>query len=162
VDRLRNEVIAFKVDNEQISNAFKMTYEILYNHSSDYIINNEKPNTIINYLCTDGHHAYDKVYNTYKQYIKKHIVSKSETCLVESYNSSMRDSLARLHRKSKAYSKNINMLTTSINLWANKKEIFANIDKYCGYSNYCNNIIAIKQLKKRVDEKSEEIFEWCV
>ncbi|MDR0572175.1 MAG: hypothetical protein LBG48_04960, partial [Rickettsiales bacterium] len=69
VDRNRNEVIAFEVGNEQITNAYKMTYEILYGHSSDHVINNEQLNTIINYFCTDGHHAYDKVYNTYKNNI---------------------------------------------------------------------------------------------
>jgi hypothetical protein len=147
VDRIRNEVITFKVANEEISNAYKMTYEILSNHSSDYIINNEQFNIIIDNLCTDGHHAYDKVYNTYKQYINKHIVSKSETCLVESYNSSMRDRLARLHRKSKAYSKNMNMLYISISLWANKDMIFANIDKYCGYNTYTNNLVPVKHLR---------------
>ena len=147
MDRIRNEVIAFEVGNEQISNAYKMTYEILSGHSSDYIINNEQLNTTINYLCTDGHHAYDKVYNTYKDNIKHHIISKSETCLVESYNSSMRDSLARLHRKSKAYSKSLPMLTISINLWVYKKEIFKNIDKYCGYNQYTNNLVPVKHLR---------------
>jgi IS1 family transposase len=129
-----NEAAAFKVGNEEISNAYRMTQEILYNHSSDYTEYNEKPKATINYLCADGRHAYDKVYNTYKEYIGKHIVSKSETCLIESYNSSMGDRLARLHRKTKAYSKSIIMLHISINLWSNSKEIFANIDKYCGYN----------------------------
>jgi hypothetical protein len=147
VDRIRNEVIAFKIGSEEISNAYKMTYEILYGHSSDYIINNEEPTIIIENLCTDGHHAYDKVYNTYKEYINKHIVSKSETCLVESYSSSMRDRLARLHRKTKAYSKSIYMLYISINLWANRDIIFANINKYCGYSEYTNNLVPVKHLR---------------
>jgi hypothetical protein len=147
VDRIRGKVIAFKVGNEQITNAYKIMFEVLYGHTMDSIANDEKPNTTINYLCTDGHHAYDKVFNTYKQYIKKHVVSKSETCLVESYNSSMRDRLARLRRKSKAYSKNINMLHIAINLWANREEIFAHIDKYCGYNTYTNNLVSVKHLK---------------
>jgi IS1 family transposase len=147
VDRGRDELIAFKVGNENISNAYKIMHEILSDHSSDYVKYNEQLNTIIDYFCTDGHHAYDKVYNTYKQCINKHIVSKSETCLVESYNSSMRDRLARLKRKSKAYSKNINMLYISVNLWANRKEIFSNIDKYCGYNEYTNNLVPVKHLR---------------
>jgi hypothetical protein len=134
-----------------------MTYEILYGHSIDSVINNEEPKATINYLCTDGHHAYDKVYNTYREHIGKHIVSKSETCLVESHNSSMRDRLARLHRKSKAYSKSIHMLTISINLWVYREEIFSNIDKYCGYSQYTNNLVPVKHLRipdnYGVDEK---------
>jgi DNA polymerase II small subunit/DNA polymerase delta subunit B len=156
VDRQSNKVIAFKVGNENISNAYKMTYEILSNHSSDYTINNEQFNTTINYLCTDGHHAYDKVFNTYKDNIDKHIVSKSETCLVESYNSSMRDRLARLHRKSKAYSKSIYMLTISVNLWANKDIIFANIDKYCGYNEYTNNLVPVKHLRILENDGADE------
>jgi hypothetical protein len=35
VDRNRNEVIAFKVGNEQMSNAYKMTYEILEEYGMD-------------------------------------------------------------------------------------------------------------------------------
>jgi IS1 family transposase len=147
VDRQSNKVIAFKVGNEEISNAYKMTYEILSGHGSDRLINNEQFNVTIENLCSDGHHAYDKVFDMYKNNINKHIISKSETCLVESYNSSMRDRLARLHRKSKAYSKNINMLTISINLWANSKEIFKNIDKYYGYSEYINNLAPVKHLE---------------
>ncbi|MBE6446997.1 MAG: IS1 family transposase [Alphaproteobacteria bacterium] len=34
-----------------------------------------------------------------------HIVTKSETCLIESYNLVLRTGLARLHRKTKCYSK---------------------------------------------------------
>jgi hypothetical protein len=147
VARIGNKVAAFKVGNEQINNAYKMMYEILYGHSMDSVDNNEEPKATINYLCTDGHHAYDKVYNSYKEYIGKHVVSKSETCLVESYNSSMRDRLARLHRKSKAYSKSITMLTMSINLWVHREEIFANIDKYCGYNEYTNNLVPVKHLR---------------
>jgi hypothetical protein len=75
VDRNKGVPIAFKVGNESISNAYKMIYEILSGHSSNYMKYNELFNTSMEYLCTDGHHAYHKVYNTYKQYIKKHIIS---------------------------------------------------------------------------------------
>lgn len=122
-------------------------YEILSGHSSDYMEHNETFNTTIDNLCTDGHHAYDKVFKQYEPYIKNHIVSKSETCLVESLNSSMRDRLARLKRKSKAYSKSIYMLTISINLWAHQDEIFKNIDRYCGYNQYSNSLIWTKHSK---------------
>ena len=55
----------------------------------------------IDYLCTDGHHAYNVISDhiLFKSFIKKHIVSKSETCLVELLNSYLRDNLARLKRK---------------------------------------------------------------
>jgi hypothetical protein len=49
------------------------------------------------------------------------------------------------------------MLYISINLWANKKEIFVNIDKYCGYNKYINNLVCVKhprtQENDRVDER---------
>ena len=80
-------------------------YKILTNNESNNF-NIDNPDTLntlntIDYLCTDGHHAYDKVANhpLFKHNIKHHIVSKSETCFVESLNSSMRDKLARLKRK---------------------------------------------------------------
>jgi hypothetical protein len=72
----------------------------------------------------------------------------------------MRDRLARLKRKSKAYSKSIDMLYISINLWSEKDMIFADIDKYCGYSKYTNNIIPVKHLRilenNGVDEKNNK------
>jgi insertion element IS1 protein InsB len=65
----------------------------------------------IEYLCSDG-------YEVYKQYMisKKHINSKAETCLVESKNSSLRDNLARLNRRTKRYSKSMEMLELSVYL----------------------------------------------
>ncbi|NDB84034.1 MAG: IS1 family transposase [Alphaproteobacteria bacterium] len=63
----------------------------------------------IQYLCTDD---YD-VYGMY-QISQVHLKSKSETCLVEAKNSSYRDNLARLNRRTKKYSKCIIMLELSI------------------------------------------------
>jgi IS1 family transposase len=63
----------------------------------------------INYICTDDYDVYSK----YK-ISKQHIISKSETCLVEAKNSSYRDNLARLNRRTKKYSKCITMLELSI------------------------------------------------
>jgi hypothetical protein len=86
------------------------------------------------------------------------LLSKSETCLIESYNSSLRDRLARLHRKSKAYGKSITILTISINLWANSEEILSNLDKYCGYNEHINNLVPVKHLRilenNGVDERA--------
>jgi hypothetical protein len=45
------------------------------------------------------------------------------------------------------------MLTISINLLVNKKEIFTNINKYCGYNTYTNNLVPIKHL--RIIENNE-------
>lgn len=49
----------------------------------------------------------------------------------------MRDRLARLKRKSKAYSKSKEILEVSIRLWINMKKIFENIIKYSRSKNEC-------------------------
>lgn len=53
-------------------------------------------------------------------HFQRHIVTKSETCLVEAKNSSLRDMLARLNRRTKRYSKSIRMLRYSVWLWMKK------------------------------------------
>ena len=63
----------------------------------------------IDYMCTDDYSVYGK----YK-ISGKHIISKAETCLVEAKNSSYRDNLARLNRRTKKYSKCIVMLELSL------------------------------------------------
>lgn len=63
------------------------------------------------YLCSDD-------YSVYKQQIiaTHHLADKAETCLVEAKNSSLRDNLARLNRKTKKYSKSLEMLELSLYL----------------------------------------------
>ncbi|MDR0580983.1 MAG: IS1 family transposase, partial [Holosporaceae bacterium] len=51
--------------------------------------------------------------------------TKSETCLVESYNSVLRYYLARLHRKTKCYSKSAEMLRLSVTLLLNKHTLLS-------------------------------------
>jgi insertion element IS1 protein InsB len=55
-------------------------------------------------------------YSVYGQYkiSEKHIMTKAETSLVESKNSLLRHYLARFARKTKRYSKSIDMITNSI------------------------------------------------
>ena len=103
-------------------------YKILANNESNNKTNNfniDNPDTLntIDYLCTDGHHAYDKVANhpLFKNNIKHHIISKSETCLVESWNSVLRNNLAKLNRKTKRFPKSIKTLEDSVYLLANRK-----------------------------------------
>ena len=69
----------------------------------------------LNIVCTDGNYSYGKELG--KNVDIKHVVSKSETCLVESYNSVLRYYLARLHRKTKCYSKSLEMLKLSVALF---------------------------------------------
>ena len=63
----------------------------------------------IEYLCTDGYEAY-----SYYKISKKHTSTKAETSLVEAKNSSYRDNLARLNRRTKRYSKSIVNLELSV------------------------------------------------
>ncbi|MDR0580544.1 MAG: hypothetical protein LBG04_00280 [Holosporaceae bacterium] len=72
-------------------------------------------------VCADGNPSYVEVFGEDSDL--KHIVTKSETCLVESYNSVLRYYLARLHRlanATKCYSKSKKMLRLSILLLINK------------------------------------------
>ena len=69
----------------------------------------------IKYLCTDGNPSYE-----YFKLAENHVVSKAETALVESFNSSMRDMLARLNRKTKRFSKSLEMLRLTLVMFFNK------------------------------------------
>jgi IS1 family transposase len=51
------------------------------------------------------------------------VINKSETCLVESKNSSLRDNLARLNRRTKKHSKSEEMLRLSVSLLLKKNKI---------------------------------------
>ena len=65
-------------------------------------------------VCTDGNFSYEEELGINADI--KHIVSKSETCLVESFNSVLRYYLARLQRRTKCYSKSLQMLELSVAL----------------------------------------------
>ncbi len=52
--------------------------------------------------------------------LKPHVITKSETHLIESSNSSIRDNLARFNRKTKRYSKTEEMLRISLDLFFHK------------------------------------------
>ena len=102
IDRNRNKVIDF-----QIGDRDKWTYYKVYKR----IRNNYN----INYLCTDHWDAY----NFYK-ISNIHIKSKSETSLIESVNSLIRHYLARFNRRTKRYSKSIEMIEYSLYLLFDK------------------------------------------
>jgi IS1 family transposase len=69
---------------------------------------------IIETACTDGNPAYSEVFK--EKVGLRHVVTKAETCLVESFNHVLRYYLARLHRRTKCYSKSMEMLVLSIKL----------------------------------------------
>ena len=63
----------------------------------------------MNYIASDYWRPYESIIPP-----EKHIQSKKETFTVEGYNSLFRHFLARMRRKSKCYSKKIEMLALSI------------------------------------------------
>jgi insertion element IS1 protein InsB len=66
-------------------------------------------------LCTDGYEGYASY-----RLGERHVISKAETSLVESKNSLIRHYLARFNRRSKRYSKALDMIFHSIYLLFNK------------------------------------------
>jgi insertion element IS1 protein InsB len=60
-------------------------------------------------ITSDHWKAYEKIVPK-----EKHIQSKAETFTVEGYNSLFRHFLARMRRKSKCYSKKVEMLKLSV------------------------------------------------
>ena len=80
----------------------------------DYVRNIEK-NFTINILCTNAYPVYAQ-YNIANQ----HVITKAEMSLVEPKNSLIRHYLARFNRKTKRYSKAIDMIENSLILLFNK------------------------------------------
>ncbi len=94
VDREKIRITAFEVAPRQSSVLRKLIDKIGENN--------------LKIVCTDGNFSYDKDLGMNADIM--HAVSKSETCVVESYNLVLRYYLARLHSKS------IQMLERSIAL----------------------------------------------
>ena len=67
-------------------------------------------------LCTDKYEAY-----CFIEIAKKHHRTKAETALIEAKNSIVRHYLARFNRKTKRFSKSIDMIQASLNLLFYKK-----------------------------------------
>ena len=103
VDRNRNEVVDIEVS---ISRDFYAYYELAQRLEKRYQIN---------MLCTDGYEAYKKY-----RIAKSHVVTKAETALVESKNSLIRHYLARFNRRTKRYSKALDMIAHSLLMLFNK------------------------------------------
>lgn len=71
-----------------------------------------------------------KVYNQYRLG-QSHCTSKAETSLVESKNSLIRHYLARFHRKTKRYSKTVDMIFHSLILLFYKNLLLSMIIQQC-------------------------------
>jgi IS1 family transposase len=72
---------------------------------------------IIERFCTDANSCYRLLFETLPEPLT---ITKAETHLIESSNSSIRDNLARFNRKSKRYSKSWDMLELSLTLFFHK------------------------------------------
>lgn len=70
----------------------------------------------IDISCSDYYNVYSKF-----RIAQKHYMTKAETSLVESFNSLLRHYLARFNRKTKRYSKAIDMIYNSILMLFNKE-----------------------------------------
>ena len=104
IDRNRNQVVDFEVTKSREFGAYLPLALRIY---SSYEIE---------ISCSDRY----EVYGQYK-IAKAHYFTKSETALVESFNSLIRHYLARFYRKTNRYSKAIDMIYHSILLLFNKK-----------------------------------------
>ena len=70
-------------------------------------------------IYSDANSCYDIAFNRLG-ITEQHVMTKSETHLIESSNSSIRDNLARFNRKTKRYSKSLEMLQISLDLFLHK------------------------------------------
>jgi len=76
-----------------------------------------RPNII--HFYTDANSCYDVVFKEMK-IPEPHTMTKSETHLIESFNSSIRDNLARFNRRTKRFSKNIKALHYTLKLFIHR------------------------------------------
>jgi IS1 family transposase len=74
------------------------------------------------HIYSDANSCYDVAFFMLK-IPEPHTMTKAETHLIESSNSSIRDNLARFNRKSKRFSKTLEMLSITLDLFVNKKAL---------------------------------------
>ena len=104
VDRNRNQIIDITVSKTREKSVYvKMAQRL---ESKEYKVK---------ILCTDGYEGY----GCYRL-AECHLVTKSETALVESKNSLIRHYLARFNRRTKRYSKAFDMIFWSLLVFFNK------------------------------------------
>ena len=103
VDRDRNKVVDFEVTtSREFSSYLPLALRLEKNYQ-------------ISISCSDHYDVYRKF-----NIAKKHYSTKAETSLVESFNSLIRHYLARFNRKTKRYSKALDMIYNSILMLFNK------------------------------------------
>ena len=103
--RRQKRIVAFSIGNEGLKCA-KRIYE-----KAKSLVGK------ISCIYTDANSCYSQVFKSIEE---QHIVTKSQTHLIESSNSSIRDNLARFNRRTKRFSKSLEMLKTTMNLFINR------------------------------------------
>ena len=79
----------------------------------------------IQHIFTDANSCYDIAFKRYG-IPEPHSMTKAQTHLIESSNSSIRDNLARFNRKTKRYTKSIDMLIITLDLFFNRRLVLSN------------------------------------
>jgi IS1 family transposase len=91
------QMCSFKVGKTDLEDSLDIFEDI-------YQINNGK----IKYICTDGNPTYSSHMSYFGVHCNtKHFITKTETCLVESWNSRLRYYIPALVRKTKCYFKSL-------------------------------------------------------
>jgi len=80
----------------------------------------------IRHIFTDANSCYDVAFRRLG-IDEPHTMTKAQTHLIESSNSSIRDNLARFNRKTKRYSKSLDMLIITLDLFFNRHFVLNNI-----------------------------------
>ena len=102
MDRVRNKVVDFEVTkSKEFSDYLPLAFRLLDNYEIDITTSDNNPSYAKFIIAT------------------RHIATKAETALVECYNSLLRHYLARFNRKTKRYSKAVDMIQASIMLLFN-------------------------------------------
>lgn len=106
ISRTTMQVLCFVVGGRNDKTCRKIIQEIKQYSHSEY--------------CTDGWDSYSKFIDP-----QKHTISKAETYSIEGFNSVVRHFLKRFCRKTKCYSKSVDMIVGSLNLlfhkWNNER-----------------------------------------
>jgi IS1 family transposase len=98
-------VIAFEISNFGVKSAMRI-YE-----KARRIVGK------IKHIFTDANSCYG---GAFKDIPESHTMTKKETHLIESSNSSIRDNLARFNRRTKRYTKSLEILAITMDLFINR------------------------------------------
>jgi IS1 family transposase len=80
----------------------------------------------IEHIYSDANSCYDAAFKRLG-IPEPHTMTKAQTHMIEAANSSIRDNLARFSRKSKRYSKMLDMLIDSLSLFFHRKSFCSSI-----------------------------------